>query len=106
MEKIPDKSGRTDADNILASGHISMPDKDHIKKLIAIKSDRLQILQEQTAYKGINSNPELLMEIEEIEEEIEKFREQLETQEDDRIVIPPANLPPRIAKLVGRAKEK
>jgi hypothetical protein len=43
----------------------------NIKRLIKKHQRRLQILKEQQALKGINSEPELVMEIEGIEEKIE-----------------------------------
>lgn len=47
-----------------------MSSQEDSKKIIEIKTRRLQILKEQQAVKGFNSPPELQIEIEDIEKEI------------------------------------
>lgn len=49
-----------------------------IEKLINILSRRKQKLKEQEAYYGPRTNPEILMEIEDVEGQIEKLRTELE----------------------------
>lgn len=55
--------------------------RENNQKLIKAKFRRLQKLKEQQSLKGINSSPELLIEIEDLESEIEQLQTKLKTQE-------------------------
>lgn len=55
-----------------------MPRKDDIENLIFKNRRRLQILKEKLASFGINTSPEILIEIQDIETEIEKLQTELE----------------------------
>lgn len=56
-----------------------MPRRDDIQTLIALYNRRLQKLREQAALKGINTPPEISLEIEDIEAKLAGFRAELET---------------------------
>jgi hypothetical protein len=56
-----------------------------LKKLINIKSRRLQKLKEQEAAYGISTDPGILIEIEKIEAELEQLQAELATLEEDDI---------------------
>jgi chromosome segregation ATPase len=55
-----------------------MSHKDHTERLILEKSRRLQILKEKAARLGINTPPEILTEIEDIEVELKELQAELE----------------------------
>ncbi len=54
-----------------------MSRQDDLKRLLFIRSRRLQKLKEAQALKGINAEPELLLEIEDLEEQIDILQEEL-----------------------------
>ncbi|MCP4356951.1 MAG: protein kinase, partial [Chloroflexi bacterium] len=54
-----------------------MPYKDELRKLIAKNSRRLQVLKEKKALMGLNTAPEVVIEIEDIESEIERLEKEL-----------------------------
>jgi hypothetical protein len=56
-----------------------------IKKLIELDMRRLQKLKEQQALKGINTPPEVLIEIEDIEAKLEQLQVQLSQAREDEI---------------------
>jgi hypothetical protein len=56
---------------------VFMSRQDDIKKLVHNYSRRLQILKEQQALRGINTPPEIVIEIEDIEAKIEKLQTEL-----------------------------
>lgn len=58
-----------------------MPELSDIQKLIAHRSRRLQFLKEQQAIRGFSTPPEILMEIEDLEAELEKLQRQLKAIE-------------------------
>jgi translation elongation factor EF-1beta len=58
-----------------------MSRKDDIKKLLSNKVRRLQKLKEQQSVFGISTNPEILIEIEDLEGEIEELEKQLQPNE-------------------------
>ncbi len=62
-----------------------MSRKDEIQRLINHHSRRLQKLKEQQAIQGLNVHPQILMEIEDIQEEIQQLRIDLTslTEEDE-----------------------
>lgn len=59
-----------------------MPHQDDKKSLIVTHKRRLQILEEQKALKGINTEPEILIEIENIKAELEKLQTELANSSD------------------------
>ncbi len=70
-----------------------MPRQDDLKKLIDHHKRRLQKLKEQQAIKGISTEPEILIEIEDIEAEIEKLQVELrETQSGSHITTTKTNV--------------
>ena len=56
-----------------------------IKKFIELDTRRLQKLKEQQALKGINTPPEVLIEIEDIEAKLEQLQVQLSQAQEDEI---------------------
>jgi tetratricopeptide (TPR) repeat protein len=60
-----------------------MTHKDEIRNLIRINHRRLQILREQQALQGINTPPEIRLEIEDIEAKLEELQTELERTEDE-----------------------
>jgi WD40 repeat protein len=69
-----------------------MSRQDNLKKLIDHHKRRLQKLKEQQAIKGISTEPEILIEIEDIDAEIEKLRVELrETQSGSHITTTKTN---------------
>lgn len=67
-----------------------MSRQDDIKKLIVEHNRRLQKRQEQQARLGVNTPPEILIEIEDIEAEIEKLQTEL-TEIESRVAASPLN---------------
>ncbi|MCP4406342.1 MAG: protein kinase, partial [Gammaproteobacteria bacterium] len=59
---------------------IYMSPKEEIQKLIAIKQRRLQKLREKEALRGMDTPPDVLIEIEDLEAEIEHLEEELATE--------------------------
>lgn len=53
-----------------------MKDVEHIRKILELHIRRLQHLERQEAYKGINTEPEILMEIEDLKEKIREIERQ------------------------------
>lgn len=64
-----------------SAGEKSVTTQADIKKLIAKHSRRLQLLKEKQAILGINADPGILIEIEDIEAELEKLQAQLKPME-------------------------
>jgi hypothetical protein len=62
-----------------------MPRQDDIRKLIMLYNRRLQKLREQEAVKGINAPPEILIEIEDIEDKLVGLQAELETASNQPI---------------------
>ncbi|MFC1976327.1 hypothetical protein ACFLXQ_08000 [Chloroflexota bacterium] len=60
-----------------------MSHKDDIKKLLVISQRRLQKLKEQKALKGSDTQPHILIEIEDTEDEINKLQIELQQLESD-----------------------
>jgi hypothetical protein len=54
-----------------------MPDENDLKKLITIHQHRLQKLREQQAVTGVNTDPAILMEIEDLKAEIKRLQADL-----------------------------
>ena len=53
-------------------------EQDHIKKMLRMHKRRLYALELQQAWHGINTSPEILMEIEDLKENIERFQSQID----------------------------
>ena len=51
-----------------------MSNKNHKRRLVTIYSRRLQKLKEQQALKGLSTEPEILIEIEDIEAKLQEFQ--------------------------------
>lgn len=68
------------------------------QKLITISQRRLQILKEQRALKGINTEPHILIEIEDLEAEIAKLQAKLEPPENSSTTEEPQTIPPKLAE--------
>ncbi len=88
--------------------HLSRQEK--IKRLIINYDRRLQKLKEHQALHGLDTAPNILIEIEDIEEQIERLRAELESEEEQLLEainepIIPNNLPARDV-FVGRDDEK
>lgn len=60
-----------------------MSRKDNLKRLIIKNQRRLQILQEQKATHGLDTSPQILTEIEDIQVEIAELQAKLEAMPDD-----------------------
>ncbi|MCP4369553.1 MAG: hypothetical protein GY797_15795 [Deltaproteobacteria bacterium] len=83
--------------------------KDDVQKLIGIKARRLQKLKEVNASEGINTPPEIIMEIEDIEAELEQLQAELlelkysrvdeETENVDQIINQAVNSGARMLDL-------
>jgi hypothetical protein len=70
-----------------------MSDQDDIKRLIVNYQRRLQKLKEAQALQGINTPPDVLIQIEDIEAELEKFQTALTALQDDPSAEPPHRSP-------------
>jgi hypothetical protein len=66
-----------------------MSEQDDINKLITKQSRRLQILKEQKAITGRNTDPSILIEIEDIEAELKELRSQLRALEAPVVTVSP-----------------
>lgn len=62
-----------------------MNEQDNIQQLIEIYNRRLQLLNEQRAYKGLNASPELIMEIQDTEKKLAELREERSQEQRTRI---------------------
>lgn len=77
-----------------------MADIQHIKKMITTKTRRLQKLREQQALTGINTAPEKLIEIEDIEAELEVLQVELKNLESAASVTSAASTTPTKVDLI------
>lgn len=64
---------------------------DHIKNLIYNYNRRLQLLKEQQALRGLNTPPEILLEIEDIEAKLGQLETELKEIANSPEPIPPVN---------------
>ena len=78
-----------------------------LKRLITIQTRRLQKLKEKKARKGVNADPELLIEIEDIEEELEALQAELDqieaNPESDVPVADSSSAQPDLDSYLARA---
>lgn len=66
-----------------------MTNENHKRKLIKTYSRRLEKLKEQQALRGINADPELLIEIEDLEIELDRLRKEVDILPRDKVKISP-----------------
>ena len=66
-----------------------MSGADDLKKLISLKYRRLQKLKEKEALYGLSADPQILLQIEDIEAELEKLQTELTTLEAGATHRPP-----------------
>ncbi len=79
-----------------------MPRRNDIQKLIRLYNRRLQKLREQEATKGINTSPEILIEIEDLEDKLVGLRAELETASDQPVsALSDDELTREVARLSG-----